>query len=121
MDPFEERLAEQVRHYKHLYNAGSKDHKQQQEPEFCKKKWNNLRDKFVHARKRAKEKKSGDAGGYKPVPKLYIQLQWLESSQLAYTERQRQICPYVCGAGYLFRTRPKYGRHRGLEGFFSGK
>ena len=95
MDAFEERLAEQVRQYRHLYHPATKDHRQQQvsrnswreigqtlniDPEECKKKWNALRDRFVKARKRMKSKKSGDAGGYNTVPKLFIQLQWLDDS-----------------------------------------
>ena len=94
MDQFEEKLAELVREYPHLYIPSSKDHRHQQvarnswreigqtlnvEPEECKKRWNNLRDKFNKARKRVHSKTSGDAGGSNPVPKLFIQLQWLDA------------------------------------------
>ncbi len=46
------------------------------EESVCKKVWKNLRDKFVKAKKRG-QGKSGDPGGVKHVPPIFLELGWL--------------------------------------------
>nr|XP_054593402.1 transcription factor Adf-1-like [Nothobranchius furzeri] len=91
MDQFEERLAEEVRKYEHLYNPSLKNYKDAQviynswkeiarilemDVEQCMKKWRSMRDKFVRMKKTLKGT-SGDPGG-KKVPAFYVLLSWLE-------------------------------------------
>ncbi|XP_055076355.2 uncharacterized protein [Misgurnus anguillicaudatus] len=92
MDQVEERLAEEVRKYVHLYDTTSSHYKDAQmasnswreivenmglEKTECLKRWKNMRDKFVRLRKKLGSARSGDPGG-KKVPALYIFLSWLE-------------------------------------------
>ncbi|XP_054602375.2 transcription factor Adf-1-like [Nothobranchius furzeri] len=91
MDQFEERLAEEVRKYEHLYNPSLKNYKDAQviynswkeiarilevDVEQCMKKWRSMRDKFVRMKKTLRGN-SGDPGG-KKVPAFYVLLSWLE-------------------------------------------
>ncbi|XP_062849452.1 uncharacterized protein LOC134311730 [Trichomycterus rosablanca] len=90
MNSLEEKVAELVRAYPHLYDRSSRDFrdgqicanawceiavKVEEEPEYCKSVWRNLRDKFTKAKKRLLSK-SGD-GEKHQVPTLYKQLSWL--------------------------------------------
>lgn len=94
MDSFEDKLAEAVRKYEHLYNTSCKTYKDTQmtnnswkeiartlctEESVCRKRWINLRDKFAKAKRRVQKKKSGDPGGRKLIPALYTSLQWLDA------------------------------------------
>ncbi|KAM4616191.1 uncharacterized protein ACJ7VT_009146 [Polymixia lowei] len=87
MDQFEERLAEEVRRYKHLYDPSSKYYKHgevtldawkeigeklAEDPGTCMKRWKAVRDRFV----RLKKKMKTEPGGQK-VPAYYLSLSWL--------------------------------------------
>ncbi|KAM4577360.1 uncharacterized protein PAE49_007169 isoform 2-T2 [Odontesthes bonariensis] len=90
MNPLEERLAEEVRRYEHLYNPSLAEYKDVQMsanswteisgnldmpvPD-CLKLWRKIRDKYVRQKKMMKGS-SGDAGGQK-VPAFFLQLSWL--------------------------------------------
>ncbi|TMS12283.1 uncharacterized protein LOC109141174 [Larimichthys crocea] len=88
MDPFECKLAEQVRRYKHLYDPSQRAHRDgrvalkswrkiastlQREEAFCRKAWKNTRDRFVKAKKRTR----GKGGVNKGVPSILVELEWL--------------------------------------------
>ncbi|CAL8277587.1 unnamed protein product [Arctogadus glacialis] len=91
MNQIEERLAEAVRKYEHLYDTSSKGHNDAKMannswkeiatnvglsvPD-CIKKWRSLRDKFVRIRRKMTSS-SGDAGGHKKVLALNTSLSWL--------------------------------------------
>ena len=90
MEQIEERLAEEVREYEHLYNPSLTEYKNTQmalnswreisanvgvKVDECTKLWRKLRDKYVR-QKKAMRRSSGDAGG-KKVPALYLFLSWL--------------------------------------------
>ena len=87
----EERIAEEVRKYPHLYNKSLKDYKDAQmtanswraisaavdmDTKDCVTRWRRLRDKFVRA-KRTFKSRSGDAGGQK-MPAILTFLSWLD-------------------------------------------
>lgn len=82
---FEERLAEEVRKYRHLYDTSQREYKDFQkmnnswkeisqtlgkDEAVCTAKWKYLRDRFVKAKRKMKGK-SGDA--------IYTILSWLDS------------------------------------------
>ena len=85
MEQIEERLAEEVREYEHLYNPSLTEYKNTQmalnswreisanvgvKVDECTKLWRKLRDKYVR-QKKAMRRSSGDAGGRK-VHAFYI-------------------------------------------------
>ena len=87
----EERIAEEVRKYPHLFNTSIKDYKDARmtanswrsisaavelDPKDCATRWRRLRDKFVRA-KRTFKSRSGDAGGQK-MPAILTFLSWLD-------------------------------------------
>ncbi|XP_068448349.1 uncharacterized protein [Clinocottus analis] len=91
MEPVEERLAEEVRKYEHLYNPSLAEFKDTQmavnswreisanlgmQVEECTRLWRKLRDKFVRQKKSMRSSRNG-AGGRKHVPALYHSLLWL--------------------------------------------
>ncbi|XP_075328922.1 uncharacterized protein LOC142387995 isoform X3 [Odontesthes bonariensis] len=90
MNPLEERLAEEVRRYEHLYNPSLAEHKGDQMSanswteisgnlgipvQDCLKLWRKIRDKYVR-QKKMMEGSSGDAGRQK-VPAFFLKLSWL--------------------------------------------
>ncbi|XP_051782858.1 transcription factor Adf-1-like isoform X2 [Erpetoichthys calabaricus] len=91
MEQTEERLAEEVRKYAHLYDSSSQYYKDYQmvanswseiaaniglDVGECLKKWKNVRDKYVRLRKKICNRRSGDPGGQK-LPAFYVFLSWL--------------------------------------------
>ncbi|XP_072108227.1 uncharacterized protein [Mobula birostris] len=91
MDHIEKRLMEEVQKYVHLYDSSSPDYKDCQmasnswkeiskniglDITECTKRWKNLRDKYVRARKRL-SKRSGDRGRKNKMPVFYLPLSWL--------------------------------------------
>ena len=87
----EERIAEEVRKYPHLYNKSLKDYKDAQmtanswraisaavdmDTKDCVTRWRRLRDKFARA-KRTYKSRRGDAGGQK-MPAILTFLSWLD-------------------------------------------
>lgn len=90
MDAFEERLTEEVRRFKHLYDTTSPLYKTHdatvnswreigtalgRDPQVCLKRWKALRDRYVRMKKKLKGR-SGDPGGQK-IPPFYTVLSWL--------------------------------------------
>ncbi|XP_029104392.1 uncharacterized protein LOC114909421 [Scleropages formosus] len=93
MDKFEERLAEEVRKYRNLYDSSLKDYKNSQmtmnswreiakilgtDEHYCRHKWKCLRDRFVKATKRM-EGRAGEAVADSDMPYICITLFWLSS------------------------------------------
>ncbi|XP_039616255.1 transcription factor Adf-1-like isoform X1 [Polypterus senegalus] len=91
MEQTEERLAEEVRKYAHLYDSSSQYYKDYQmvanswceiaaniglDVGECLKKWKNVRDKYVRLRKKICNRRNGDPGGQK-LPAFYVFLSWL--------------------------------------------
>ncbi|XP_047455362.1 uncharacterized protein LOC125016739 isoform X1 [Mugil cephalus] len=87
----EQRLCEEVRRHKHLYDPSSPDYKDRHmaanswneiskniglDVSECMRRWKNVRDKYVRLRKKLISR-SGDPCS-KRVPSLYIRLSWLE-------------------------------------------
>ncbi|XP_070759513.1 uncharacterized protein [Enoplosus armatus] len=87
MDKFENRLTEQVRLYRHLYDPSSRDHRDTQmvvnswkeiattlekEEAFCRKAWKNMRDRFVKAKKKTRGRRVNKA-----APPILEELEWL--------------------------------------------
>lgn len=87
---FDERLAEEVKQYRHLYDSSTRDYKDSLaaasswqeiaqtvglEEQICRVKWKNLRDRYVRAKRKMKPK-SGDPSGAKEPPILQS-LSWL--------------------------------------------
>ncbi|KAM4630602.1 uncharacterized protein ACJ7VT_000290 [Polymixia lowei] len=96
MDQFEERLAEEVRRYKHLYDPSSEYYKHVEtttrswkeigetlgeDSLTCMKRWKATRDRFVRLKKKMKTKTRSDDRGPGPcghkVPAYYDTLSWL--------------------------------------------
>ncbi|CAL8318375.1 unnamed protein product [Lota lota] len=92
---FEERLADEVRRYAHLYDSSQRDYKDLpksnnswkeigttlgKDEAICRAKWKYLRDRFSKAKRKMKWVKSGDGlYGVAAVPRIYTMLSWLDS------------------------------------------
>ncbi|KAI5088338.1 hypothetical protein C0J45_21881 [Silurus meridionalis] len=93
MGQFEDRLTEEVRRHKHLYDPSSKHYKHSdvmfkswkeigrtlgEDPEVCMKKWKAIRDKFVRLKKKIKNRNGGDSGpDEEKEPEYCMRLSWL--------------------------------------------
>ncbi|XP_070409412.1 uncharacterized protein [Nothobranchius furzeri] len=109
MDQFEERLAEEVWKYEHLYNPSLKNYKDAQvicnswkeiarilevDVEQCMKKWRSMWDKFVRMKKTLRGS-SGDPGGKKkknPTPADSAPIQQPEETS---SSASTDVCEHV--------------------------
>ncbi|XP_034042239.1 uncharacterized protein LOC117524545 [Thalassophryne amazonica] len=98
----EERLANEVRKYKNLYDPSHHYYKNTQictsswieigrklneDPGKCKDKWKTMRDRYVRIKRKIKLK-SGDSEAHFSVPAHYTKLSWLEGYV---SHREKQI------------------------------
>ncbi|KAG7484952.1 hypothetical protein MATL_G00055570 [Megalops atlanticus] len=89
---FEEKLMEEVRRCRYLYDAKMRLHSDREavanawqeiaktlssDTESCKRRWKQLRDRYVRARKKVKGELSGDVESMVAVPGIIRRLSWL--------------------------------------------
>ncbi|XP_061567216.1 uncharacterized protein LOC133421580 [Cololabis saira] len=92
-DTFEEKLAELVRNYDHIYDVSLPLHSDKHacqntwreigavlgvDMKICRSKWKLLRDRYVRARRKMQEKRSGDGAEGSICPPIIRRLSWLQ-------------------------------------------